>query len=141
MSQSSKVTKIFGSVHVGSSEVRSSNTVTVGISSTPAPVTLGAAVTSATAAQVLSGILIQNPSAAHTVTLTAVSDYIANIPDAQGGDSFRFSVINTSSSNAITLAADATGSIVGNAGVATSTTASFTFKLSADMSSYTVYRA
>ena len=145
MSQSRLISKTVGSLDlISSSTLKLGNTTQVNIESRPAASALGATATTVTAAQLLTGILTQSPSSALTVTLPTAAAFIAALPDCEVGDSFKFTFINTNGTNAATIAVNvSTGTLVGSATVALSTSAGFIVRLTSvtDAGTYTVYRA
>lgn len=141
MSQSQRLSKKFGSVKVTNGQVKLGSTTSVAIESTPAPTALAVGATTITAAQVLAGVVTQAPSSALTVTLPTATAFLAALPDAVVGDSFKFSYINTSGANIGTIAADASGSLVGAGAVAVTSSAAFLFRVTAvSTPAYIVYR-
>jgi hypothetical protein len=103
-----------------------------------APTALTAAAT-ATAAQLSGGLFTFNGTAGN-LTLPTVADLEAGIPSAQKvNSSFDFFVINTDSSDAVTLAVGTGWTIVGVAAVSALTSAHFRARKTAD-GAWTAYR-
>ena len=96
-----------------------------------------------TAAQIVNGMLVANPSAtAATYTLPTAALIEAAVPNATVGSTFDLSIVNIgTSSGTVTLALGTGVTDGGNALVAVSTTSSalFRFRKTAD-SAYTVYK-
>ena len=145
MSQKKNVSATFGSLTLSkATQLRTGSLSSVNIVTTPTPVTLTTTATTVTAAQVLSGLVVQTPASALTVTLPAAAVFVSAVTGSQVGDTFRFTFVNASSANAGTVAVDSTtGTLVGSGTVATSSSATFVFRLTTVGSSptYTVYRA
>jgi len=143
MSQSRNISRSFGSIVLNDAPLKSSSTSQVAISAAPAASSLTVSATTVTAAQVLTGLLTQSPSSALTVTLPTSAAFLASLPGSAVGDSFVFTYINLNGTNAATIAVDSgTGTLVGAAGVALSTSARFQFRFTSVTGSgtYTVYR-
>jgi len=108
----------------------------------PAPQTATATAT-LTAAQIVNGMLVANPSAtAATYTLPTAALIEAAVPNATVGSTFDLSIVNIgTSSGTVTLALGTGVTDGGNALVAVSTTSSalFRFRKTAD-NAYTVYK-
>lgn len=86
----------------------------------PAPAaSIGTGNQTLTIAQVLTGILEEDPAGAATWTLPTAALAVAGVTGAAVGDTLDFIVINTDTTNdvAITIAAGSGGSLVGNAEV------------------------
>lgn len=96
-----------------------------------------------TAAQILGGMLVANPStSAATYTLPTASAIDSALPNATAGSTFDLSIVNTgTSSGAVTLALGTGITDGGNALVAVAVTSSamFRFRKTAD-GAYTVYK-
>lgn len=93
-----------------------------------------------TSTDIMNTILVMNPTNNRTLTLPNAMSVVANIQNAEIGDSFDFTIINTTTTNnLITLS---TGTIIGNPTVGP---ASAKFKLritnvTSGMEAYSVYR-
>jgi hypothetical protein len=86
----------------------------------PAPAAaIGTGNKTITVAQILTGILEEDPSGAATWTLPTAALLVAGVTDVAIGDTLDFAVINTDGTAdiAITVAAGTDGSLVGNAEV------------------------
>lgn len=96
-----------------------------------------------TAAQILGGMLVANPStSAATYTLPTASAIDSALPNATTGSTFDLNIVNTgTSSGAVTLALGTGITDGGNALVAVAVTSSamFRFRKTAD-GAYTVYK-
>ena len=96
-----------------------------------------------TAAQILGGMLVANPStSAATYTLPTASAIDSALPNATAGSTFDLNIVNTgTSSGAVTLALGTGITDGGNALVAVAVTSSamFRFRKTAD-GAYTVYK-
>lgn len=141
MSQSKNVSKNFGSVSSPSQFSKSGSLSHTMVTTTPAPTALSTSATTVTASQVLAGVITQTPGSALTITLPAASTFVTAIPEVAVGDTFDFSVINLSSANIITIAVPGSGSLVGAAAVAVSTSARFRVRITAvGTAAYVLYR-
>jgi hypothetical protein len=143
MSHSDSISVRVGQLTVTSGSVDVGNTSTVQVFTTPAPVALGNATATLTTAQVFSGMGTSTPGAAATFTTPTAAALVAYQADTQVGDSFDLVVINLSGSNAITMAAGTGVTLVGAAGVAVSTSASFRVRftnVTASSEAVSVYR-
>jgi hypothetical protein len=138
MGLQSKVPKAFGSLSLENSLVKLGSTTQVSISSVPAATALSAGATTVTAAALLTGVVTQAASSALTLTAPAFAAFSAAIPNLVAGDSFDFTIINTSGSNIITFAVDASATLEGAAAIAVSSSANFRFRSTG--SAYVVYR-
>ncbi len=121
----------------------------------PAPAAaIGAGNKTITIAQILTGILEEDPAGAATWTLPTAALLVAGITDCKVGDCIDFAVINTDATNdvAITIAAGTGGTLVGNVEVESPETtaekissgsAMWRIRITAvngDASTYTAYR-
>jgi hypothetical protein len=99
MSQSYKLTREFGQVVVGPNainDIKLGNTNKVLIRKTPAPVALTNASVTLTTNQLLTGLLVGAPATADkTLTLPSAELLVAAIENANVGDTFEYSVVNT----------------------------------------------
>ena len=136
MSQSSKVTRNFGSIFARSIELAPS--IAVDPYRTPAPVTLADAAAVLSLTQIFSGLAVITPTAARTLTFPTATVLTAGRLDS---DTWQITIVNTSSSFAVTVAADASGSLIGSGVIAVSTSATFMIRVSLSGSpTYTIYR-
>lgn len=107
-----------------------------------APQTAGATAT-LTAAQILGGVLVADPStSAATYTLPTAALIDAALPNATAGSTFDLAIVNLgTSSGAVTLSMGTGVTNGGNAAVAVAVTSSalFRFRKTAD-GAYTVYK-
>lgn len=147
MSQSTRVSSGFGGIKVYKNGiVKVGNTTQVNVFKTPAPTALSTTATTITAAQVTAGLVTQTPASALTVTLPSASAFLAAMAVSgavEQYDSFKFTVINLSGANILTVAVDgSTGTLVGAAAIAVSTSAEFLLRVTSVSGSptYTVYR-
>lgn len=125
MSQSSKVSQVFGSLSIKQdARIKLGSTVALEASTTPTPTTLADADATLTIAQLRSGVLVQTPTAARTLTLpTAV---LAKAFLKVVGDSCDFYVINEGVDGIIiTVAVGTGGTSVGSLTVADKLTTTF----------------
>lgn len=131
MSHSDKVSKTVGTLSITSGTVKLGNTTSAIAEKIPAPSTLSATTATMTNAQVFGRIGTSNPSGgAITLTTPTAASMVAYQPGATVGDSYRFTIINTNSSNAITLDPGSGVTVVGSATIALSTSANFIIRFS-----------
>lgn len=138
MSQASRLNKIFGGLRVVSGEVKTGTPQSVNIYSAPIPVVLTTTATVLPAASVFSGIIVQAPASALTVTFDTAVNIIGAIA-AVVNDSFNIAYINQSSANIATIAVGTGGTIVGTATVPVSSTANFRVIITSP-TTYSLYR-
>lgn len=117
MSQSLKTIHSFGSVSIKKNlQFKLGSTVAAEAFSTPAPTVVADADATLTVSQLRSGIVVQTPTAARTLTLPTAVLVKAFLKAV--GDTAEFSVINEGADTFhVTVAAGAGGSIVGSAEV------------------------
>jgi hypothetical protein len=127
MSHSTKLEQRIGRLTLANAELKLGSTSQVNVSSCPAPTALGAAVTTVTAAQAYTGLIVQTPSAAQALQLPTAATLIAANNDivTAVGDCFDVTIVNLSGANAITVEAATGGSVIGSATVAVSTSATY----------------
>ena len=107
------------------------------VSTQPAPYSIPDANTTLTAANLLSIILIGNPTATRTLTLPTVSALTAAIPNLIQNDSIEISIINLATLVALTF----TNTIIGNNTIAAGTTGRYRIRFTGSpVNAYTVYR-
>jgi hypothetical protein len=138
-SQLSRISQTIGGLSLVNGLVKTGSSSQVNIFVSPTPVTLTPTSTTVTALSVLSGVLIQAPTGAQTLTLPSAAVFQAALPNNVAGDSFKFTVINTGSAN-ITLAVDASGSLTGSPTISAGGSANYLFRTVSAGSAYTVYR-
>lgn len=145
MSQSNFTVKSFGAIRVAY-PIREGASEFVPVNVSPTASSLTATAVTVTAAQVLKGLLVQTPGAALTLTLPSGLAFVAAISSigngVRVGDSFDFSYINSGvGTAAVTLAVDATGSLVGSGACAVASTTTFKFQLTnVTTGAHTVFR-
>lgn len=119
------------------------STTAVTLTATPAAVTVASGNATLTSSQVLSGLITQTPAANSTLTLPTASALTSSFVNTQIGDSFDIRVINLASATfTTTIAADASGSLVGNGVVSFASSGRFRVRftnVSAGTQAYVVY--
>jgi hypothetical protein len=125
MSQSQKVSHVFGSILVKqAAHVKLGSTGSLEASSTPAPTILVDANATITVSQLRSGVLVQTPTTARTLTLPTAALTTTFLKVV--GDSFDFYVINEGLDGVIvTVAVGTGGTAVGALTVADKFTTTF----------------
>ena len=102
-------------VILDSSATKIGSTSAVTLTSSPASVTVASGNATLTATQVLSGLILQTPAVNSTLTLPTATALTASFVNTQVGDTFEIRVVNLASATyTSTIAADASGSLVGN---------------------------
>lgn len=119
------------------------STSAVTLTATPAAVTVASGSAILTTAQVLSGLITQTPAANSTLTLPTAAALTASFPSTQIGDTFELRIVNLAVATfTCTIAADASGSLVGNGVVSFASSGRFRVRftnVSAGTQAYVVY--
>lgn len=129
-------------VILDSSATKLGSTSAITLTSTPAAVTVASGNATLTATQVLSGLILQTPGSNSTLTLPTATALTNSFVNTQVGDTFEVRVINLSGANTTTIAADASGSVIGNGVVAVSSSGRFRVRftnVTSGSQSYVVY--